>query len=80
MIQQLTPPKDVKGVKCFMGVVNYFFKFIPQCSIMAEPLLELTQGRRDSRVQFNWGEEQKSSFKALKAHLVLALILRFNKS
>ena len=77
VIQQLTPPKDVTGVKSFMGVINYFWKFIPRCSILAEPLLKLTRGRKNSRVKFNWGEDQQSSFEALKAHLITAPILRF---
>ena len=45
-IQGLAPPKDVTGAKSFMGVVNYFCKFIPQCSVLAEPLLLLTRVRR----------------------------------
>ena len=39
VIQQLTPHKDVTGVKSFVGVINYFRKFIPRCLILAEPLL-----------------------------------------
>ena len=65
-----------------MGVINYFCKFIPCCSILAEPLLKLTRGRKNSKVKFNWGEDQQSSFKALKAYLMTASILRllsFNK-
>ena len=29
VIQQLNPPKDVTVIKSFMGVINYFCKFIP---------------------------------------------------
>ena len=65
------------GVKSFMGVINYFWKFISRCLILAEPLLKLTHGRKNSRVKFNWGEDQQSGFEALKAHLMTTLILRF---
>ena len=67
VIQQLTPPKDVTGVKSFMGVINYFCKFIPRCSILAEPLLKLTRGRKNLKVKFNWGKDQQSSSEALKS-------------
>ena len=60
-----------------MGVINYFCKFIPHCLIKAEPLLKLTRDRKNSKVKFNWGEDQQSSFEALKAHLMTAPILRF---
>lgn len=77
VIQLLTPPKDATGVKSFMGVINYFLNFIPQCSILVEPLLKLTHGRKNSKVKFNWGEDQQSSFKALKTHLMTTPVLRF---
>ena len=75
--QQLTPPKDVTGAKSFMGVIKYFCKFITCCSIMANPLLKLMCGRKNSKVKFNWGEDQQLSFEALIAHLMKAPILRF---
>ena len=62
-IQKLEPPKDVTGVKSFLGVINYFRKFIPQCSVLAEPLLLLTRGRKNSRNRFYWGEDQQTSLK-----------------
>ena len=52
-IQGLAPPKDVTGVKSFMGVVNYFCKFIPQCSVLAEPLLLLTRGKKGAKIKFS---------------------------
>ena len=58
VIQQLTPPKDVNGVKSFMGVKNYFCKFILQCSVLAELLLLLTRGKKGAKIKFSWGEDQ----------------------
>ena len=46
IIRNLPAPKNVTGVKSFMGVINYFWKFIPNCSILAEPLLSLTRGKK----------------------------------
>ena len=46
IIWNLPALKDVTGVKSFMGVINYFRKFIPNCSILAEPLLTLKRGKR----------------------------------
>ena len=41
-IWNLPAPKNVTGVKSYMGVINYFRKFSTNCSILAEPLLTLT--------------------------------------
>ena len=48
---------DVTGTKSFLGVVNYFHKFIPRCSVLAEPLLRLTRGKKGSKTKFTWGED-----------------------
>ena len=76
-IQKLTPPTDVTGIKSFLGVVNYIRKFIPRCSVLAEPLLRLTRGKKGSKAKFTWGEDQQASFEALKEHLMSAPILRY---
>ena len=76
-IQKLTPPTDVTGIKSFLGIVNYFFKFIPCCSVLAEPLLCLKRGKKGSKTKFTWGEDQQASFEALKEHLMLATILSY---
>ena len=78
--KKLEPPKDVTGVKSFLGVRNYFRKFIPQCSVLAKPLLLLTRGCQNSRNRFCWGEDQQTSFEALKACLITSPILKFPNS
>ena len=68
---------DVTGVKSFLGVINYLRKFIPQCSVLVEPLLLLTSGCKNSRNRFYWGEDQQTSFEALKDCLITSPILKF---
>ena len=77
IIQNLPAPKDVTGVKSFMGVINYFRKFIPNCSILAEPLLILTRENKRLKSNFVWGDDQQASFEALKECLINAPILKF---
>ena len=54
-------------MKSFLGVVDNFRKYITQCSILAEPLLLLTRGQKNLRIELSWGEYQQTSFEALKA-------------
>ena len=42
VIQNLPPPTDKTGVKSFLGVVNFYQRFIRDCSTLAEPLIFLT--------------------------------------
>ena len=38
-IVKLPPPKDITGVKSFLGVINFYRKFIRDCTSQSEPLM-----------------------------------------
>jgi hypothetical protein len=48
-IKQATPPDDVKGIRSFMGLCNFFRHHLQDFSIIAAPLFKLT--RQDSEYQ-----------------------------
>jgi hypothetical protein len=48
-IKQANPPDDVKGIRSFMGLCNFFRHHIPDFAIIAAPLFKLT--RQDSEYQ-----------------------------
>lgn len=58
-------PKDVEGIRRFLGLVNYYRKFVPHCSGMAEPLTRLLHKEHP----FQWTEEQEQAFMELKEAL-----------
>ena len=61
-IQKLSPPKDVKGVRSFLGMCNYYAQTLPSYAQVAEPLYKLTRKNQP----FVWGPEQQKSFETLK--------------
>jgi hypothetical protein len=71
-IRSFPPPLDVKGVAPFVGMVNFFHKFIPQCAERAAPLNLL----RKKDVQFIWGPDQKRAFDDLKLAINNPPVLR----
>jgi hypothetical protein len=48
-IKQANPPDDVKGIRSFMGLCNFFQHHIQDFAILAAPLFKLT--RQDSEYQ-----------------------------
>ena len=72
-IMEASPPKTKKEVRSFMGLANYYRKFIPNFSAIAVPLTDLTKKGYKSEV--NWGEAQQRAFDTLKARLSSSPIL-----
>jgi Reverse transcriptase (RNA-dependent DNA polymerase)/RNase H-like domain found in reverse transcriptase len=66
-------PKNVKPLQTFLGLTNYYRRFIPSFAHLAHPLTELT----NKDVEFIWGEQQEKSFQALKDKLVSSPVLAF---
>jgi hypothetical protein len=64
-------PKDVHGVCSFLGLANYFRRFLEGYSKMVVPLTNLT--RKDKRGE--WTEECQEAFKKVKHALTNAPVL-----
>jgi hypothetical protein len=65
-IRSLPPPTNVKELRSFLGMTNYYRKFIPKYSEIALPLTELTKKRRD----FLWNEQAQQCFDQVKSLLI----------
>ncbi len=64
-------PTNVNRVRTFMGLANYYCRYVKGFSATVKPLnmLKLDQ-------EWQWGDEQERAFVELKARLVMAPILR----
>ena len=67
----MKPPTNVKQVQQFLGVVNWFRKFLPHYSTTAAPLYALTH--KDT--EWKWDEKCDAAFAELKTALTQAPIL-----
>ena len=64
-------PRTKQQVQSFLGLVNYYRRFIKDCSLLAKPLTNLTK-----KVPFEWKQEQTECFEKLKKALTTAPVLR----
>jgi hypothetical protein len=63
-------PTTRKGIRRFLGIMNYHRKFIQGYSAIARPLHDLTKD-----VKFEWSEKCDEAFNRLKEALVMAPVL-----
>lgn len=61
-ILSLQPPKNVSGVRSFLGMINFYRRFIPNIATLSKPIVELL--KKD--VKFEWTDKHRNSFEALK--------------
>lgn len=66
-------PKNEKELRRIMGLLNWFRKFIPNYSTIAQPILKLTK----KNMKFVWTNDHENAFKELKRLLQNSPILGF---
>ena len=69
----MKPPVNSKGVREFLGLMEYYRKFINRFADAARPLTKLT--RKDSK--FIWTDECQTGFEYLRTCLTESPILKY---
>lgn len=72
-IQDWPRPRTCKEIKSFLGLVNFYRAYIPNCAALAYPLNQLTR----KHVRFKWDDDCERAFNALKGSLVSPPILAY---
>jgi len=65
------PPQDVSQLRAFLGLINYYAKFLPQLSSTLAPLYQLLA----KQAKWTWGPPQKKAFQEAKSQLTSANVL-----
>uniref|UniRef100_A0A0W0FJH8 Reverse transcriptase-rnase h-integrase n=1 Tax=Moniliophthora roreri TaxID=221103 RepID=A0A0W0FJH8_MONRR len=71
-IKDWEAPKTIKGVRSFLGFVNFYRKFIGKYAELARPLHELTK----KNTKFEWTKPRDIAFNVLKAKFLQRPILQ----
>ena len=64
-------PQNVTQLKSFLGLLNYYGKFLPHLASMLAPLYTLLK----KGTPWHWGKEQNQAFRTAKEHLISAKVL-----
>ncbi|XP_044760766.1 uncharacterized protein LOC123318216 [Coccinella septempunctata] len=70
-INKAPVPKDISQLKSFLGLVNYYGKFVPNLSSILHPLYNLLR----DRVQWRWSANCERAFRKIKEILTSADVL-----
>ncbi|UYV81862.1 K02A2.6-like [Cordylochernes scorpioides] len=70
-LQSVPRPKNIKGVRSFLGLVNYYRRFIPQAGDLLAPLNDLLKNGR----KFLWESVHQEAFDQVIARLTSSPIL-----
>ena len=66
-------PQSPKDVRSFLGLCNFYRRFVRGFSMIAQPMTDLTK----DNVPWCWGEDQEKAFAQLKIAMTTAPILIF---
>ena len=72
-IKEYPVPRSVKDVRAFLGLANYYRKFVKDFAKIAGPLHDLTK----KGLKFQWSDACQSAFETLKEALTQAPILAY---
>jgi len=64
-------PNDVAQLKSFLGLINYYQRFIPMSSSILAPLHKLTK----NKIPWNWSDECRLAFENVKQALIKSQLL-----
>ena len=74
-IRDFPPPTSVRKLREFLGLVNFYRRFIPNCAHILQPLTDLLNARHTSH-PFQFSDDALSAFNSIKSTLVTTTLLR----
>jgi len=70
-------PNNIKELQNFLGVINFYRKFVPGAAAMLRPLTDALRGSPRPKTAVEWTAERRTAFKAARAALGKATNLAY---
>ena len=71
-VEDWPQPKTVRDVRAFLGFTGFYRYFVPNYSVIARPLIDLTK----KATPFHWDPPQQKAFLTLKSHMCSQPVLK----
>ena len=75
-LQKYPQPKTVKDLKRFLGIINYYHRFLPMAAETLQPLHELTKTKPTTK-DITWDARSTAAFEDAKRQLSKKTLLAF---
>ena len=79
-IREFPPPTSLRKLREFLGLVNFYRRFISHCADVLHPLNDLLKGRKKNNQSNSLGETELSAFNQAKDELARATIFVHHQS
>ena len=66
VIKRLGKPTTEAELHTYIGIVNYYNRFIPGCSLMLDPLYKLFTSKKKCKKEVKWNDEADRAFERIK--------------
>ena len=78
-VMEFPRPSTTRNLREFLGLVNFYHRFIPNAASILQPLHQLLQPIKHGSIKLCWTDEATSAFEAAKQALASATLLSYPK-
>ncbi len=75
VIKSFPYPQNTKGLQEFIGMINFYHRFIPNVAAYMRPLYAMLEGKSNTKKLLIWTNESRNAFEKAKNGLVNATLL-----
>ena len=79
VIQEFPKPTTQRKLREFLGLINFYHRFLPNCAATLDPLNQLLKTSSESKKDLIWSEESTTAFNNIKQALANVSLLAHPK-
>ena len=76
-IASFPKPTNLRGLRRFLGMINYYRRFIPHCAATLRPLNQMLSPKKGKKTSLSWSEEAETAFTDIKTKLADIALLSY---
>jgi transposase InsO family protein len=74
-VEEYPPPTTIKELQAFLGIINFYRRFVPGAARILLPLTECLRGGKAGKDQIQWSAAMTEAFAAAKKAIAAATLL-----